>query len=289
MKKILATILLVAAALVPRHAHAAIYTLKSVQMSTNPVAGIQPGTTGYWMWVDSGTFNNLNFIAGKSTSTFSVIGATWTFTAAVISGTRNDNSTTTVIGAGINGTKTDASTTTYTGGSNFRNGISISTGATQTAMFNVSPTSVTIKGVTDGSVAGVGNYNQVISSYVIVNATCALSAYFDAAKLVVPPGHWFLYGGANFKTNSASVTALDVELAITTTPGNTAGFDAGITGSVFFTNAASGLAAQYTLSIPIPVEVTVTTNTNYYLKGYFNATGGPPVYTGGIWAVRAAH
>jgi hypothetical protein len=211
--------------------------------------------------------------------------STTTFLGGGFSGTRNDNSTTTSNGAVINGTVTNNSTATYTGQHNFYNGISVSTGLNLTSVFNVGQTSVSVKGITNGSNAQAGDWGEYISSASAASTSFPTSTnYADALAISLGAGDWDV--GATCYDAGNGATWSNVEHALTTTAGNNT--TGGVVGSNYIAQAWANSAVIITATyISLNYRFNSSSAFTVYLKAESTYTLGNPAYRCYLWGRRA--
>lgn len=289
--------------------------LKTVQMSTRTAPTMQPGTTGYWVFIPSATISNINtatftvvnstFTGGDTTilrSTITFTGAlqrgtvidtstrtlrgalfsgtrtdnsTVTFQAGQYSGTRTDNSTITFVGAALNGTTTENSTNTLVGV--VYNGSKTDNSTTTYTATQLFNSSTSIKGTITNNAAAIGYVGEYLSAVAGTVNFIASTQYMDGSTITLTAGDWDLCAQVHMSNNGAtwSLSAL----GISANGGND---------STGLTTGDNRLFGVWANSFTTPISnslticgyrVSVAATTPYYLKLTSTYTlGGPPQF-----------
>lgn len=280
----------------PSISHA--YVIKYIQLSTIPVASIQPGTSNYYFFVASGTstgFNTSTFTVVNSTQTGDEVmkRSTQTFTSSFTRGTLTDSSTTTFQQATFNGTKTDNSTTTNTGGNSYSSWATFSGSMTITgSTINYSPLGIINGTRTDNSTTTRTGSNVFQNGIVISTTLGSAKSVFDTGTTSITIKEPLNVstsstGGIAFQVNNSSISLNAPSYIMGTTTNDNA-----LTG-YYGESFSSTTAVEVSLSSNVynaVVSVTLTAGDwDVSASGYWNTTGVTVNPTNFEWAISTSN
>lgn len=146
------------------------------------------------------------------------------------------------------------------------------------------PLNVTaIAAYTDGSSAGAGKINELLTATQATNTATGIGAtttWGSATSVSLTAGRWLIWGSAGLNENGATLTD-SIAVGISSSA-------AGVGISEFDTSAQNALissTADAILATPMKI-VSISSTTSYHLNTKFNYTSGAPRHRGKISAVR---
>lgn len=270
--------------------HAGFPTLKTVQLSTVTPMAIQSGTTGYWMWIDSGTINQLTVstltlspgvVVRLTSSTISIFN-TSTMTQTNVGEarfTQTSTSNSQFVGEDLNAKTSAGVAQRWIYGQNLIDSAGTfavrdqTQGVTRIAISTSSGRVVESGG--NASVALVNTdqgYCSSTNTAAIINAPGTTGVFGNIVSVSLPAGNYTLTGFVEGNLNGAGGNTF-MNYALSAFSGNTT------TDHVEGYNASSdeGPTAGINRAYSIPRWiVNPTTTTTYYLKSSQDYSSGTP-------------
>lgn len=142
---------------------------------------------------------------------------------------------------------------------------------------------VAIHGTNFNDNASAGYYGEYISSACSLVSMPASNNAGDAASIILPAGDWQITVMCDFDDGTSLVSTQDLCGATTTSGNSIVGLTPGITAANSPTAPTS--ASDVTLSVA-GLRESLAITTTFYLKMYMTYSGGTPLFTGRISAIR---